>query len=109
MVVEPGHPFQRSELDGLPGFPGCPAANQLGLVQTVDGLGQGVVIAVTLAAHGRLDAGLGQSLGVADADVLRAPVGVADQASIAFGLPGVQGLLQRVNVAVWSIRAHRDT
>lgn len=40
MVVEPEHPLQRSELDGLPGFPGCPAVNQLGLVQTVDGLGQ---------------------------------------------------------------------
>ena len=45
-----------------------------GLVEAVDRLGEGVVVAVADAAHGRLNACLGQTLGVADADVLRTPV-----------------------------------
>ncbi len=36
-------------------FHGAPAVNQVGLVQAIDGLGQGVVAAVALAAHRRLD------------------------------------------------------
>ncbi len=42
MVVEPRYPFERGELDCFLGFPWSPAVNQLGLVQAVDGLGQGV-------------------------------------------------------------------
>jgi hypothetical protein len=64
--------------------------DQLGLVQPVDRLGQRVVVAVALAAHRRLDAGLGQPLGVADADVLRPAIRMADQAAVSLGLPGVQ-------------------
>ena len=66
--------------------------DELGLVEPVDGLGQGVVIAVALAAHRRLDAGFCQPFGVPDADVLRPSVAVAYQAPIALGLPGIQGL-----------------
>ena len=51
VMVELGHPFQRGQLHGLLGLPGGAAMNQLGLVQTVDRLGQRVVIAVSLAAH----------------------------------------------------------
>lgn len=42
MVVEPRYPFERGELDCFLGFPGSSAVNQFGLVQAVDGLGQGV-------------------------------------------------------------------
>jgi len=35
MWIEPGHPFQRCQLDGLPCFPGA-AMYQFSLVQTVD-------------------------------------------------------------------------
>lgn len=63
--------------------------NEFGLVEPIDGFGQGVVITVALAAHQRFNVRFGQPLGVADADVLRASVGVADQASIAFWLPRV--------------------
>ena len=45
--------------------------NQLRLVQTVDGFGQSVIVAFALAAGRRLDPGFGQSLGVADGEVLR--------------------------------------
>lgn len=53
--------------------------NQLGLVQTVDGLGQCVVVAVTPAAHRGLYARLVQAFGVAYANVLTAPVGMVCQ------------------------------
>ena len=55
-VVEPVHPLQGGQFQGLPGFPGAPAMNQLGFVQPVDGLGQGVVIAVATATDRRLNA-----------------------------------------------------
>lgn len=49
-MVEPGDPFQGCQFDGFSGFPGCTAMDQFGLVQTVDGFGQCVVIAVATAA-----------------------------------------------------------
>ena len=50
MVVEPRDPFQRGQLDGLLCLPWATAVDHLGLVQAVDGFGQGVVIAVALRA-----------------------------------------------------------
>ena len=44
--------------------------NELGLVQAVDRLGQGVVVAVALAAHRRLDTGFGQAFAVPNRHVL---------------------------------------
>lgn len=38
--------------------------DDLGLVETVDGLGQCIFVAVAHAAHRRLDTGVGQALGV---------------------------------------------
>jgi hypothetical protein len=38
-MVEPGHPFQSSQLDRFAGLAKDTAMNQLGLVQAVDGLG----------------------------------------------------------------------
>jgi hypothetical protein len=51
MVVEPRHPFERRELHRLLGLPRCPAMDQLGLVETVDCLGQGVIVGVALTAY----------------------------------------------------------
>lgn len=53
------------------------------------GLGQSVVVGVPLAADGGFDSGLGQSLRVADAHVLRATIGVAHQAAVMPWLSGV--------------------
>jgi len=41
-----------------------------GLVETVDGLGQSIVVAVAHAAHRRLDTGFGRTLGVFYRDIL---------------------------------------
>ena len=81
-----------------------PGVNHFCLVQAVAGLSQGVVVAVTPATHRRLDASFRQPLGIANADLLRAPIGVIDETSIAFGLLGIQGLLQRIK---YEVRAHR--
>lgn len=83
VVIEPRKPFERRELHGLLCLPWRSVVNQLGLVEPVDGLGQGIGIAVAFTAHRRLNARFDQSLGVADADVLRAAVGVTDEAYIA--------------------------
>lgn len=68
----------------------CPShpVDQLGLVQPVDRLCQRVVVAVSSAAHRGFNARLGQSLGVADAHVLRATVGVMHEL-VSFGLARV--------------------
>ena len=76
VVVEPGYPFQGGQLHRFLGLPRCPAMNQFSLVQAVDRLGQGVVVAISLAAYRGFDAGLGQAFAVADRNVLRAAVAV---------------------------------
>src|SRR3546814_5072809 len=48
------------------------------------------------AAHGRLDAGLGQALAVLDRHILHAAVGVVDQTRAAYRPAGGKCLLQRV-------------
>jgi hypothetical protein len=50
-IVEPIDPFQRCELDGVERPPRPTPMDDLGFVETVDGLGQS-----------RFDAGFGQSL-----------------------------------------------
>ena len=55
-VVEPVDPFQSGELNSLQGAPWPAAPDHLGLVETVDGLGQRVIVGIANAAHGRLDA-----------------------------------------------------
>ena len=103
-VVKPGHPFEGGQFQSFFRFPRCPAVNQLGFVQAVDGLGQGVVVAVTATAHRGCNFGLCQPLGVANSDVLRPSVGVVGQRPITLGSAGVQRLLQRIQNEV---SAHR--
>ena len=55
-------------------------------LESVDRLGQRVVVAVALTADRGLDAGLGQSLAVADRDVLGPAIRVVDERAVAFGL-----------------------
>ena len=69
---------------------------QFCLVQAVDGLGQRIVIAVALTAHGRLNSGFSQALTVANGDVLRAPIAVMNQGVVTLRLAGVQSLFQGI-------------
>ena len=70
--------------------------NDLGLVETVDRLGESIVITVADAAHRRLDARLHQPLSVLDRDVLAAAVAVMYEPAAMGGPPIMEGLLQRI-------------
>ena len=59
VVVEPVNPCGGVHLEALGGAPRLAGFDQFGLVQTIDRLGQRVVIAVALAADGGFDTGLG--------------------------------------------------
>src|SRR5471032_15261 len=104
MMIEPGYPFQGRQFDGLAHLPGSTAMYQFCLVQTVDGLGQRIVVAVALTAHGRFNAGFRQAFTVADGDVLRAPVAVMNQCVVTLRLASVQRLFQGIQDEVG---AHR--
>ena len=57
--VEPVHPFEGGELDGLQRPPRTAAADDFGLEQADDGFGERVVVGIADAADRRLDAGRG--------------------------------------------------
>jgi hypothetical protein len=59
-IVEPVHPFEGRELDGLEVAPRSASMDDLSLVEAVDRLGQRVVVRVADAADGGLDPGLGE-------------------------------------------------
>jgi hypothetical protein len=70
--------------------------DHLGLVETVDGFGESVVIGISDAADRRLDASFSQALGVLYGYVLAAPVAVVHEAAAIDRPPLMQRLLQRI-------------
>ena len=79
--------------------------DDLGLEQPDHALGERVVVRVADAADGGIDTGLGEPLGVTDADVLRSAVAMMDKA--VGRPPGMQGLLQRVENEAGCLPASR--
>lgn len=65
-VVEPVNPLEGGVLNFIEVAPRSSRVDHLGLVQADDSFRQGIVIRVPHAAHGRLDAGFGEPLCVAD-------------------------------------------
>lgn len=78
-MVPPPHPFERRKLDLLDRPPGPALADQLGLVEVVDRLGEGIVIRVPDSACRRGRAKFDDAVGVNHRHVVRAVVGVMDQ------------------------------
>jgi hypothetical protein len=70
--------------------------NQLGFVEPIDSLCQGVIVTVAPAAHRRFDAGLGQALTVSNRHVLRSPVRMMYQAAVLLWLACPECLFQRI-------------
>jgi hypothetical protein len=97
-VVEPVDPLEGGPLDGLERAPGPAASDHFGLEQPDDGLGEGVVEAVTDAADRWLEAGFSETLSVLDRDVLDAAVAGMDETALD-GMAGVPGLLEGVKDA----------
>ena len=79
LVVEPVDPFEGSELHGFSVTPRSASVDHLRFEQTIDGLGQGVVVAVADATDRGLDTGFGQALGVADGNVLAPPIAMVNE------------------------------
>ena len=63
------HPLEGGELDVLRTTPGPASTDHLGFVEADDGFGQSVIVRVASAADGRLNARLGEPLGVTGRDV----------------------------------------
>jgi hypothetical protein len=95
-IVEPVDPLERGELDRLEASPRPLSPDQLGLVESVDRLGERIVVTVADAADRGLDAGLGEALGVFNRDVLNAAVAMMDEAAAVNRPTTMQRLLERV-------------
>lgn len=70
--------------------------DELGFVEAVAGLCEGVVIGIADAADRRFDAGLRQAFGVLDRQILAAAIAVMDQAAAVDGATVMDRLLQGV-------------
>ena len=68
--------------------------NDFCLVETVDGLGQGVVIGIANAANRGFDPSIGQSFGIANGQILPAAVGVVNEATFMSGAAIMQSFFQ---------------
>ena len=77
--VVPIDPFQRFPFDLAHRLPRTEEIDDLGLEQTDDAVGQGVVIRISDTANRGVDPRFGQPLGVFDRQVLAAAVAVMDQ------------------------------
>jgi len=64
--------------------------DHLGFVEAVDGFGEGIVVAVPDAANRRLDARLGEPLGIFDRGVLHPAITMMDEAAAPDGPALVQ-------------------
>ena len=98
-VVEPVHPFESDELDGLAAPPRPTVLNSLGLVDAGHGLGQGVVQRIADATDRRFDAVRGQPCRVPDQEVLHAPVAMVNEPLMR--QRGVARLLDPVDGQIW--------
>ncbi len=70
--------------------------NDLGLVETVDRFGEGVVVTVADASDRRLDASFCQPLGIPDGHVLKAAIRVMHEAAAMSGTPIMKSLLKGI-------------
>ena len=95
-VVEPIHPFEGGKLDGFERPPRATPMDDLGLEQANHRLGERIIVGISNATDGGFDTCLGETLGVADADVLRPAVGVTDKTAAGERAALVQGLLQGI-------------
>ena len=72
-------PFQGGELHVFKSPPGTALANEFGLVEAVDGLGQSIIVGIPPGPHRGDGAGPREALGVADGEVLDTAVTMVDE------------------------------
>ena len=69
-IVEPVDPCKGCKFNSFEGSPRSSAVNDLGLVKTIDGFGQGVVVAVANTADRGFNPGIFEPFGIGDRDIL---------------------------------------
>ena len=79
--------------------------NDVCLVQTVEGLGQGVVIGTANAVHRGIDASIRQSFDIANGQIWPAAVGMVSEATLMNGAAIMQGLFHCIQYKVCLWRA----
>ena len=94
--IEPVHPLKCGEFHGLQMPPRPTTTDDLGLVETNDGLGEGIVVRVASTPDGRVNLCLGAALGVANREVLPTAITVMYQRRRVVERPGIERLLQRI-------------
>jgi hypothetical protein len=92
-VVELISPLKGGILDRLERLPRAAPMDDLGLEQHDDRLSQSIIVRVSDAADGGLDACLGEALGAKNAHELRSAFGMADKAAAGDRTALVQGLV----------------
>ena len=95
-VVEPVDPFEGYEFDRFEALPGTTAPNDLGFVESVDSLREGVIVAaLILSAKCKV---LINSIDtpISNRDILRSAVAMVNQAALTGRATIVDGLLQRI-------------
>ena len=95
-VVEPVHVGERLPFDVFDVAPRTATMNQLGLVETIEALGEGIVVGIAATANGGDDTGFAESLRVADAEILNAAVRVMDHPRQPLGVARVNRHLECV-------------
>ena len=73
-VVEPVDVVERLPFDVLDVAPRTLSVDQLSLVETVEALGQRIIVTITLRANRCDDLGFAETLGVTNAEVLNATI-----------------------------------
>src|SRR5690606_35898356 len=107
-MIEPVDPRKRREFDGFKSAPWPLLSDQLGLVESDNRLAECVVVGVADATDGRLDAGFGKALCVANRDVLHAAITVVNERLTGPDIAVVEGLLERVQCDVAAQRARHS-
>jgi hypothetical protein len=99
-IVDPVDPNRCRELDGIEVSPWPTPMVTSACVKAVDRLGESVVVGISDAADRELDSGIGQALGVADADFLKPCRNAAMN-----GPPFLQGLFESIETKLaWAVR-----
>ncbi len=97
-VVEPVDECEGRPLDIVDIVPRSFVIDQLGLVETVETLSEGIVVAVALGANRAVGTGVEQPVGIVNAQILNAPVALDE--SVRRHLYGV--------ASRWPSRARRE-
>jgi hypothetical protein len=95
-MIEPIHSLERGEFHGLEVPPRPEPTNHLGFEEADDGFGERLVVRIPETADGGREAGVGQSIGVAHREVLRAAIALMHEPGRNIAAPVINRSLESV-------------